>query len=466
MTVLVVGATGVVGPHGVAALTARGVATRVLARDAERARRLLPSSVDVRAGDPGSDDDLLAAADGLESLFLLTSQAHQMAGLQLRIIRALRRTGVRIVKLSGTSSAIIPDGPHACRQHWEIEQVLAASGQPHVLLRPNAFMQTLIDQIMLPAVAATGAIPNPIAGAGINFVDARDVGDCVARLLTDASFDGQTLVLTGPSPVRFAEIAELIRINSVQHVTTIETTRLRCGPTLNSVGWPVGRPSISTRGTSCSARVPPNSSPTTSNACWVAHRARSRTTSPPIPASRTPLAPTPPRPLRSNCHRTEGGQRPMTEMSRTADCLICDLERAEQASVVFRDELWAAETVAGFEVPGWFFLRVRRHAERLTGLNGAELATFGQRARDLVAAVTEVTGAPATYLFVFGENYPHFHAVITARGEHIPENRRSGDILKLRADHADSAAAARLVPAVRHAYEQIALTASPAEAAR
>jgi len=68
------------------------------------------------------------------------------------------------------------------------------------------------------------------------------------------------------------------------------------------------------------------------------------------------------------------------------------------SAVVFRDELWAAEVAPGYEVPGWLFLRVRRHAERLTGLDDAELsAALGHRARDLVAAVTDATAAPATY---------------------------------------------------------------------
>ncbi|MFJ3086698.1 hypothetical protein [Streptomyces sp. NPDC086838] len=107
-------------------------------------------------------------------------------------------------------------------------------------------------------------------------------------------------------------------------------------------------------------------------------------------------------------------------------------------------------------MPGWFVLRARRHAERITGLDDAELASFGRRARDLVAAVTEVTGAPATYLMVFGENHPHFHALITARDEQVPADRRSGDILRLRTERADPEAAARLVPAVRRAYEQLA----------
>ena len=127
-------------------------------------------------------------------------------------------------------------------------------------------------------------------------------------------------------------------------------------------------------------------------------------------------------------------------------CLLCELERAAPGAVVFRDELWAAEVAPGYEVPGWFFLRVRRHAELLTGLDDAELAAFGRRARDLVAAVTEATGAPATYLLHFGENYRHFHALVAARGADIPAAQRGGNILGLRPGHVDVAAAVALVP--------------------
>ncbi|MGW7094691.1 hypothetical protein [Streptomyces sp. NPDC054874] len=146
----------------------------------------------------------------------------------------------------------------------------------------------------------------------------------------------------------------------------------------------------------------------------------------------------------------------MSTPSHQSDCFMCGLEENDDASVVFRDPLWSGESVPGYDVPGWFVLRARRHAERITGLDEKELASFGRRARDLVAAVTEVTGAPATYLLVFGENHPHFHALITARDAHVPEDRRSGDILKLRTEYADAEAAARLVPEVRSAYERLA----------
>jgi diadenosine tetraphosphate (Ap4A) HIT family hydrolase len=138
-----------------------------------------------------------------------------------------------------------------------------------------------------------------------------------------------------------------------------------------------------------------------------------------------------------------------------SDCLLCGMERADEASVVFRDPLWAAEVVPGYDVPGWFILRARRHAERITGLDDEELASYGRRARDLVAAVTEVTGAPATYQLVFGENYPHFHTLIAARGDDVPPDLRAGNILRLRTERADLAAASRLVPAVRLAYARL-----------
>ncbi|MFE0207144.1 hypothetical protein [Streptomyces sp. NPDC058985] len=146
----------------------------------------------------------------------------------------------------------------------------------------------------------------------------------------------------------------------------------------------------------------------------------------------------------------------MSTSSHQADCFMCGLEQSEESAVVFRDPLWSGEMVPGYDVPGWFVLRVRRHAERITGLDEAELATFARRARDLVAAVTEATGAPATYLLVFGENHPHFHALVTARGEDVPADRRNGNILRLRDELADPESAARLVPAVRRAYERLA----------
>ena len=137
------------------------------------------------------------------------------------------------------------------------------------------------------------------------------------------------------------------------------------------------------------------------------------------------------------------------------ECLICSMEEADPASRVFLDELWAAEVAPGFEVPGWFFLRARRHAERLTGLDEAETATFGRHAHDLVSAVEQVTGAPAVYLLSFGENFRHFHALVAARGDQVPQESRGYGLIQLLAAGRDLPAAQALAGDVRLVYEEI-----------
>jgi diadenosine tetraphosphate (Ap4A) HIT family hydrolase len=123
--------------------------------------------------------------------------------------------------------------------------------------------------------------------------------------------------------------------------------------------------------------------------------------------------------------------------------------------VVFRDGDWACEVAPGFEVPGWYFLRLRRHALGWAGLGRSELASFGPTVADLMAALELAFDAPARYLMTFGEAYPHFHAVITVRADDIPPESRSGNILALRESRLDREAAISRVPAVRAALAGI-----------
>jgi NAD(P)H dehydrogenase (quinone) len=238
MTVALIGGTGTIGPHVVRSLQARDADVRVITRDAERARSVLPPSVELREADITDHDSIIAAVRGASSLLLLTSHAHDMTDVQLRIIRALRRTDVRIVKISGTSSAINPDGPYTCRQHWEVEQILQSSGRPFVILRPNAFMQTLIGQILVSGVRTTGSVANALGDSGISFIDARDVGECAAETLISQAWDGQTLVLTGPRSVTYREIAESLGRDAGTAVPLMEITPADIGAMMKARGLP------------------------------------------------------------------------------------------------------------------------------------------------------------------------------------------------------------------------------------
>jgi diadenosine tetraphosphate (Ap4A) HIT family hydrolase len=156
--------------------------------------------------------------------------------------------------------------------------------------------------------------------------------------------------------------------------------------------------------------------------------------------------------------RPERAERryPDDSITDVPHCLICATEDVDESAIVFRDDLWACEVVAGYEVPGWYFLRARRHALGWQELTDQELDSFGRHARDTVEAVGTATGARATYIVNFGESYPHFHCLVMARGDDVPPESRGGFIVGLRTERLDRVAALTLVPIVRAAYQEAA----------
>lgn len=153
---------------------------------------------------------------------------------------------------------------------------------------------------------------------------------------------------------------------------------------------------------------------------------------------------------------------PHESVTDPAHCLICHLDEAPDEAVVFRDGDWACEVVPGYEVPGWYFLRLRRHALGWAELERAELTAFGPVVQDLMRALELAFDAPARYLMTFGEAYPHFHAVVTVRTADIPPESRSGNILALRGSRLDRDAALAHVPAVRAAFAAVRAPAARA----
>ena len=210
MSVLVIGATGRLGPHIVRALTDAGAPVTALVRDPRKAADLLPASTRTVVGDfharPGELDQLLI---GVDEMVLLTPHGPDMATDQLVLVASAARHGVRIVKVSGTGPLITPDGPDACRQHWEVENALLRSSTRSVVVRPNAFMQGLVAGALAEA-RATGAVSDPIRGADINAVDCRDIADVVAGVCGDLSYDGAVLSVTGPRSVTYRDLATVI----------------------------------------------------------------------------------------------------------------------------------------------------------------------------------------------------------------------------------------------------------------
>jgi uncharacterized protein YbjT (DUF2867 family) len=226
----------------VTSLLEKGQKVRALTRDPERAAGTLPRAAELVRGEFADTPTMERELQAADAVLLLTPHGPRMADVQNSLIDLAAKAGTRVVKVSGTSAGIHPTGPDACRQHYESEQHLAASGAQWAVVRPNGFMQTLIVAIAR-TVRDRGIVANPLGTAGISLVDCADAGAATAAVLTDPARDGHRYVLTGPSAPSYREIAAVIEAETAVQAQVIDVTPEQAGQAARASGasdWEAG----------------------------------------------------------------------------------------------------------------------------------------------------------------------------------------------------------------------------------
>lgn len=201
--ILVTGATGTVGRPLILELKERRAAFRILTRDPNKALNCL-GDVECAVGDVSRPETVTKALAGVEAAFLLSPLDPELPSWEAGFARAARKAGVkRLVKLSALGAD--PRSPAAIA-HWhgEAEEEVKRAGVPFVLLRPAAFYQNLLSEA---ASIRRGVLRAPMGSARLAMVDARDVGVAAAAALASPALEGETLTLTGPAPLSYAEAA-------------------------------------------------------------------------------------------------------------------------------------------------------------------------------------------------------------------------------------------------------------------
>lgn len=205
--ILVTGATGTIGSSLVPALRDQGVAFRA----GVHTRPLELEGVETRLVDYYRPETLLKALEGVSTVFLVLSLYHDkraMLAAAGNMIDAARSSGVeRIVKLS-TYAAQHEGFPHA-RWHRKVERQIERSGMAWTFLRPNAFMQTLLEE-WAECIRQEGAFYDAVEGAGYAPIDARDIARVAARVLAGPGYAGQAFELTGPEALSWEQAAETL----------------------------------------------------------------------------------------------------------------------------------------------------------------------------------------------------------------------------------------------------------------
>ncbi|WP_076259545.1 SDR family oxidoreductase [Intrasporangium flavum] len=201
-TLAVTGATGWLGGLVARDLAGRGVAQRLLVRDASRAPDL-PGTV-VRECTYADGDAARAALDGVDTLFMVSAaeNADRLAEHRAFVDVAVAAGVGHVVYVSFFGAA--PDATFTlARDHAATETYLRESGLAWTFLRDNLYLE------FVPHMAGEDGVIRGPAGDGRAAVVAHEdiARSAVAVLLDPAAHAGETYSLTGPEALTLTEAA-------------------------------------------------------------------------------------------------------------------------------------------------------------------------------------------------------------------------------------------------------------------
>lgn len=205
-TILILGATGTVGQSLTSDLAGRGHTIRAATRDVSRyAGAGEPVVLDL--SDPST---FIPALEEVDRVFLLSPPGHaDQHALLAPFVDALPSTLERVVLM--TAQGVDADESIPFRQ---LELHLAATGLPHILLRPSWFAQNF-HTFWGHGIRNADILALPAGDAAAAFIDARDIAASAAGALTredlaDAANAGEAFVLTGPEALTHHQAAAIL----------------------------------------------------------------------------------------------------------------------------------------------------------------------------------------------------------------------------------------------------------------
>ena len=233
--ILVTGATGTNGCEILARLARHGVPTTAMMRQPESAKGI-PDAIGRVAGDFDDERSLDRALAGVKSAFLLTPSTEHAEAQQERFVVAAARAGVRhIVKLS--QFAADADSPvRFLRYHAAVEAAIRRTDMTWTFLRPNLFMQGLLQ--FAGMIQRKDVFAAPIGSARVSAVDVRDIADVAVAALTGSGHEGRTYTLTGPEALTHGEMAVRLSAATGRTVAFHDASDDDLRQVLGTVGMP------------------------------------------------------------------------------------------------------------------------------------------------------------------------------------------------------------------------------------
>ena len=205
MVHLITGATGNVGSLVVEQLIERGERPRVLVRDRAKGRVRYGDRVDVFIGDLADAGTLEPALTGADTLLLVNS-GPDLATWDQAAAKAARAAGVQhLVKLSSYDAL---ENVGTGVWHARGEAAIRASGIPFTFVQPSGFMSNAI--FWAKSAKGEGVVRACTGYGKIPFIHPMDIAGVATKALTSREYCGQSLPITGPEALNYAEMTAKI----------------------------------------------------------------------------------------------------------------------------------------------------------------------------------------------------------------------------------------------------------------
>jgi (4-alkanoyl-5-oxo-2,5-dihydrofuran-3-yl)methyl phosphate reductase len=205
MRYLITGATGDVGGKVVRQLLERGERPRVLVRNPEKAREKFGDHIDIFTGDLADAACLRTAVEGVDSLFLVNAGPEIAHRDEAAAIAAKTAKVKLLVKLS---SMDVEQGLAIGAWHERGEAAIRAAGIAFTFIRPTGFMSNLLAWTR--SIKTEGVVRSSTGDGRRAFIHSDDIAAVAVEALTTNNYERQSLPITGPEALSFAQVTAKI----------------------------------------------------------------------------------------------------------------------------------------------------------------------------------------------------------------------------------------------------------------
>lgn len=217
--ILIVGVTGVLGRETARQLLAAGHKVRGLTRNPDNAADLKKLGAEIVQGDLIDKASLELACQGVDGVLAC---AHQLLGTGKYKSEVVDDEGHRALidaaKAARVKHFVYTSAQHASPNHptdfyrtkAKVEAYLKSSGLSYTILRPPAFMEWHVHNLLGATILTAGK--TTIYGAGnnpINFIAGKDIAHIAVIALTDPKMKNRSLEIGGPDNITKNQIAEM-----------------------------------------------------------------------------------------------------------------------------------------------------------------------------------------------------------------------------------------------------------------